>query len=178
MKTRLSTSLIAICFSLLFLAQTPGQAAASDGLRVAFVDMQRALSESKAGSQAQEEYEKVVKDAQKELNSKKEDFERQQQKYAKQKDSLSQQARTERQEKLLSLERDLKRSFQDQQESLRRKNAQIVGGLVRELRKVVSSVGEKEGFTVILEKGSQAVLYADNSIDITDDVIKEFDKRN
>lgn len=146
--------------------------------RFAIVDMQRALSESKAGSEAQNEYEKVVKDAQQDLNKQKQDLERQQQKYVKQKDSLSETARTERQEKLLSMERDLKRSFQDQQEKLRRKNAQLVGELVRELRDVVSEVGKSEGFTVILEKGSQAVLYADNNVDITDKVIAEFDKRN
>ncbi|MCB0344547.1 MAG: OmpH family outer membrane protein [Bdellovibrionales bacterium] len=177
MNTRLLNSFVMFCLAAVCCIAFAPTAQAAD-LRVAFVDMQRALSESEAGSKAQKDYEKVVKEAQDELNSKKADFDRQQEKYSKQKNSLSSTAKTERQEKLLSMERDLKRSFQDQQESLRRKNAQLVGGLVRELRDVVSQVGKKEGFTVILEKGSQAVLYADNSIDITDEVIKEFNRRN
>ena len=51
-----------------------------------------------------------------------------------------------------------------------------VGELVEQLRKVVDQVGQDEGYTLILEKGGPALLYADSKIDITEDVIKRFNE--
>jgi outer membrane protein len=145
-------------------------------IRIAYVDMQKALTDSKRGQSAQQEYEKEVRGAQIELDKKKAEFERLQNDFAKRRDSLSPEARVERGEELLSLEKDLKRSFEDSQGALRRKNAALVGKLVDEIREVVDVVGKEQGFTLILEKGGQSVLYADTSIDITNDVISAFDK--
>lgn len=167
--------LYTIACSLLFSSEI---ALAAPDLKVGYVDMQRALSESKAGAEAQKAYEGEVKKAQAKLDSKKEEYERLQGELEKQKDSLSEKARSEREEKLLVLEKELKRSFQDSQEQLRRENMKLVGGLVKKLRQVVDEVGKSEGFTIILEKGGQSVLYADSDIDITAQVIKEFDAQN
>jgi len=147
-------------------------------IRIAYVDLEKALSGSKAGMQAQKEYEAEVKNAQTDLDKKKKEFQRSQEDMSKARASLSDDARVQREEKLMTLEKDLKRTLQDSQESLRRKNAKLVGDLVKKLRDVVNEVGKKEGFTVILEKSSQSVLYADASIDITDKVVQAFDQSN
>lgn len=149
---------------------------AADNIRVGIVDLKRALESSQAGKDAQKKYEVEVKKAQARLDDKKSEFEKLQQNFSKQRDSLNEKARTDKQEQLLAMERDLKRSFADSQESLRRRNAQLVGELVDKLRKVVDEFGKKEGFTVILEKGGQSVLFADSSIDITDEVVERFDR--
>ena len=44
-------------------------------------------------------------------------------------------------------------------------------GNIRELENVIERA-------IILEKSAQAVLYADSSIDITDDVVKAFDNKS
>lgn len=175
MKVFVSSCVYLICVCLF---ASSALAVDDSDLRVALVDMQRALSESKAGVKAQKAYEKQVRSAQADLDSKKEDFEKEKGKFEKQRDSLSDKARLEKEEKLIGLEKNLKRSFQDTQEKLRRENAKIVSELVGELRKVVSEVGKDDGFTMILESSSQSVLYADNSIDITDKVIGKFDLQN
>jgi outer membrane protein len=147
---------------------------AAPDLRVGVVDMQRALEESKAGQEAQKQYQDEVKRAQTDIDAKKADLERRQQTYQKQKTSLNQKALEEKQEELIGLEKELKRSFQDQQDALRRKNNQLVGELIKKLRKVVDDYGKDSGYSLILEKGSQSVLFADNSVEITDAVIKRF----
>jgi outer membrane protein len=53
----------------------------------------------------------------------------------------------------------------------------MVSDLVKELRRTVEGIGKKNKYTVILERSAQAVLYADNSIDITDEVIKQFNEQ-
>jgi len=151
--------------------------AAQPEFRVAYVDLEKALRQTKAGSEAQEDYEKELKVAQEELDDKKSEFERKKERFVKQADSLSESAKLERQEELRELERDLKRTFTDSQEKLRRTNLKLVGGLMKTMREVVKEVGEREGFTLVLEKGSQTVLYADSSIDITPKVVAAFDAR-
>ena len=171
-----TTSIVGIVFvASIFVALSFSQALAAPDVKVGFVDIQRALSSSKAGAEAQKKYEAEVKKAQAKLDAKKDEFEKLQSEYEKQKESLSDKARAEREEKLLGLEKDLKRSFQDSQEGLRRENVKLLGELVKKIRKVVDGVGQEEGFTVILEKGGQTVLYADSQIDLTDRVIKDFD---
>jgi len=150
-------------------------AVASPDLKVGYVDMQRALTGSRAGSEAQKKYEDEVKKSQVKIDEKKKEFEAQKAEFAKQRDSLSEKARTEREDKLISMEKELRRSFQDAQEKLRRSNAGLVGELVKKLRTVVERMGKEESFTMILERGGQSVLYADNQIDLTERVIKEFD---
>ena len=144
--------------------------------RVAFVDMQKALQGSEAGKEAQKQYESEVKKSQGKIDEKKTEFEKLQKNYTKQKESLSEKARQDKEEELMGVEKELKRNFQDTQETLRRRNGQIVGELVEQLRKVVDQVGQDEGYTLILEKGGPALLYADSKIDITEDVIKRFNE--
>ena len=145
-------------------------------LKIGYVDLQRAISESVAGKSAQSQYEVEVKKAQTEIDKKKADYEGQKASFSKQKESLNEKAQDKRQEEILSLERNLKRSFQDSQEDLRRKNAQIVSDLVKQLRTVVEQYGKDNGFSMIVEKGASSVLYADAKIDITQDILKKFDE--
>ena len=151
---------------------------AAPELRVGYVDIQRALAASEAGKSAQKKYEDEVKRLQTNLDGLKSGFEKAQKDYVKQKESLNDKARSEKEEDLVSKKKDLERTFQDSQESLRRKNAQLVSGLVEKLKKVVDEYGKQQGFTVILEKGAQSVLYADSRIDITDSIVEKFDQAN
>ncbi len=150
-------------------------AAAAPDMKVGFVDMQRALAATTAGKDAQKKYEAEVKKLQGKLDEKKGEFEKLRQAYQKQRDSLNEKAKQEKEEELLGREKELKRTFQDSQEALRRKNAQLVGELVEKMKKVVDEYGRAQGFTLILEKGGQGLLFADTKIDVTDDIVAKFD---
>ena len=175
MKSKVSLAVILLGLFGLVAVSLPGQALAAPELRVGYVDLQKALTNSKLGSAAQKKYEEEVKAAQAKLDVKKKEFEGLQDAFQKQKESLNDKARAEKQEQLINREKDLKRTFQDSQEALRRRNNQLVGDLIKDIRKAVNEVGKAENFTLILEKSAQSVLYADNSIDVTDKVVKKFD---
>jgi len=46
----------------------------------------------------------------------------------------------------------------------------------REIEKIVEKIGQKEGYTIILELGTVGLLYYDDTHDITTQVIKAYDK--
>lgn len=150
-------------------------ASADSSVKIAYVDLQKALSESEAGKTAEDKFQEEVKKARAGIDAKKKDYDALQESVKKQKDSLSAKALSEKEEKLTAMEKDLKRAIQDGEDSLRRKNAQLVGDLVKKLRAIVDQIGKDDGYTLIMEKGAQSpVLFADKEIDITDKVVKKF----
>lgn len=150
------------------------RAQAESETKIAYVDIEKALSLTKEGATAQRSYEAEVKKAQAGLDKQRKELESLKKDYASQRDSLSGDALASKGEKIISLEKDLKRDFQDTQDQLRRKNVQLVSGLMVRMRKAVEEIGKQEGLTMILEKGNQ-VLYANSSADITEKVAKKFD---
>jgi outer membrane protein len=46
----------------------------------------------------------------------------------------------------------------------------------REIEKVVEKIAKKAGYTIILEQGTVGLIYNDDNIDITAQVIKAYDK--
>lgn len=156
---------------------SPRIARADDGAKLAVVDLQEALSRTSQGERAQKEYEKEVKGLQEDIDEKKEEFERLSKELSKQRNSLSEEALMSKEEKLIELKKDLERSVRDSKEKLRRRNAQLVSGLLEKMREVVQELGKEEGYTLVVEKGAQGVLFVDASVEVTDQVVARFNKR-
>lgn len=160
-----------------FLITAQTTSAAAD-IKIAVVDIQKALASSKIGQDAQKKYEIELKKAQGQIDKKKGEYDQLQSSLEKQRGSLNSKALAEKEEQLVSMEKDLKRSFQDKREELRRENMRLVGELVGKIKKIVEVLAKDEGYTIVLEKNAQGALYADSKIDITDGVVKKFDAGN
>jgi outer membrane protein len=73
--------------------------------------------------------------------------------------------------------KDYQRFAKDIQETLQQTDADYTRKIVESLLKVAQDVGKRDGYTLILEKTQSSLVYADDSIDMTDEVIKTFDKQ-
>jgi outer membrane protein len=60
------------------------------------------------------------------------------------------------------------------QTDLQKKDSDLTGSILRELQKVIQDIGEREGYSMIVEMNS--LLFADKSLDLTERVIDEYDK--
>src|SRR5579885_1024605 len=147
-------------------------AAASSEIKIAFVDMQRALNDSNAGKKAKGEFRSEITRLQNKLQ-------RQQQEVQALKDELERKGPLMRDDERRNLQddytrklRDFERAYKDSKDELQQKDNEVTGAIVRDLAYVVRNVGERDGYTLVLEKGS--LLWATSSIDITDEVIREY----
>lgn len=147
-------------------------AAASAEIKLAYVDMQRALNDSNAGKKAKGEFRTEISRLQNKLQ-------RQQQEVQALKDELDRKGPLMRDDERRNLQddytrklRDFERSYKDSKEELQQKDNEVTGAIIRDLAYIVRNVGERGGYTVVLEKGS--LLWANSSIDITDQVIREY----
>jgi outer membrane protein len=144
-------------------------------LKVAYVDIQRAVNESNAGKEAKkaitkdvEKIQHIVVDKQKELQTLKESLD-------KQALMLTPDARANKEKEYQNKLREFQRWGEDTQNEINQKRMEIERNISAALIKVIQKIGADEGYTVILEKNESIVLYASKTIDITDRVIKAYD---
>lgn len=152
-----------------------GNAVAAD-LKVGYVDLQKVLNDSEAGRSAKEnigkkvkEYEIQVQARQKELQAAKEELE-------KQALLLSDEARAKKEREYQQKLKDLQRFTKDIRDDLQMRDADATKKILEQVLKVVREFGEKEGYTLILEKNESSLIYASESIDLTDTILKLYNK--
>jgi len=144
-------------------------------LKVAYVDIQRAVNDSNAGKEAKkaitkdvEKFQRLVADKQKELQTLKESLD-------KQVLMMTPDARANKEKEYQNKLREFQRWGEDSQNEVNQKRMEMERNISVALIKVIQKIGADEGYTVILEKNENIVLYASKSIDITDRVIKAYD---
>lgn len=149
---------------------------AQDRVKIGFIDIQRAISDSNAGKRAKERFQAQVKKAEAELLKEKTELERL-------KADLDKKGPLMKEEERRSLESDLQRRYvnyqrtmTDQQQELRQKEGALTGDILKELEKIVNEIGKSDKFTLILERNQ--ILYSDQGIDVTNKVIEVFNSRN
>ena len=152
------------------------QVGAQDRVKIGFIDIQRAISDSNAGKRAKERFQAQVKKAEAELLKEKNELERL-------KADLDKKGPLMKEEERRNLEGDLQRRYvnyqrtmTDQQQELRQKEGALTGDILKELEKIVNEIGKSDKFTLILERNQ--ILYSDQGIDVTNKVIEVFNSRN
>ncbi len=171
---RFSFQIAIVTFAGLLLA---GPAAAAESVRIAVVNQQRALASSNEGRAAEKALKSLMQKKRTELEPLEQELKRQQEEFESQKYVLSRSALEERKLDLLKRQRDLERSMREAEDDLEIENRRLMQPLVKRIEKALSELGKEKDFTVILETKSTAVLYAEESIDITDLVIKKLNKK-
>lgn len=169
---RRATSGIVVALWLLALAPP-----AAAELKVGIVDLQRALNESASGKKAKDQFKVEFDRMQNSLKAEKDKLDRLKEDLDKQSVVLKEEERKSKAEEFERKRRDLRRKLEDSDAELRKKDQELTGDILKELAQVIQEIGEREGYTLVLENSSSAVLYGSKSIDMTDAVIKAYDAR-
>ena len=146
-------------------------------LRIAVVDMQRALNECDAGKRAKDQVKSKFEKAQDQLKRQREDLDRMREDYDKRALVLREDERHNLEKDLETRQLEFKRKYEDFQRDLQRTDKELTSSIVESLYKTVQDYGAEKGYTLVLESSSGALLYADKSNDITDEIVKIFNSR-
>jgi outer membrane protein len=174
MRTTLK-SLLFPAFAAVAIA-TAGDAYAADS-KIAVVDMQRAVTESTAGSTAQQTLKKLFSSRQADLQQKEKDL-------AKKKDTLEKSAKAGKvpQAQLQQQAEQLQKEFGDYQQltlnyqrEMQQKEGELTQPILQGLLAVVRRIAAQEGYEVILEKS--AAPYFRPDLDVTDKAIQLFNQQ-
>lgn len=165
--------------------------AASAELRFAVVDVQKAVAQSKAGKDARAVVLREKKRLEERFSTRKEKFEknvaalRALQDEIRQKGAIWRAEERERKEADLrkrgrNIARDedeLKRMAQESRRDLQARERRLMGGLIKQLNDVVAVVAKEGKYDLILAKTPGVVLFHSKSVDITEQVIKLYNKK-
>jgi len=162
-----------------FLTFTLGPGSVHAELKVGVVDLQRAMELSAEGQKAKAVFQQKVEKIQRDLKERQDRLTVLKDQMERQATSglLSAGARSDMEREYQDRLRDFKRLYEDYQEEMRREDGELSERILRRLIEVIEGMGMKGGYDLILEKTQSAVLYRSNAVDLTDQVIKEFDQR-
>ncbi|HTZ18682.1 MAG TPA: OmpH family outer membrane protein [Dissulfurispiraceae bacterium] len=150
--------------------------AADAAMKIGLVDLFRAVNESEQGKKAKTELEAMIKVKQDSLEEKGKAIEKLKAELDKQGGVLSGEAKKAKEEEMERLAREYQRNVADSQNDVRKKEGELTGRIVKELRDIVTDIAQEDKYTMVLEKAEGLVLFADKDLDITDKVIKKFDE--
>ena len=153
---------------------TAGRASGADGVKIGYVDLRVALNESEAGKKAKIELESLIKTKQSSIEEKGKVIEKLKGDFEKQASVLSADARKSKEEEIERLVRDYQRLVQDSQNDIKKKEGEITGSILKEIRDVVEKIGQEEGYSLILENVEGIILFSRKDLDVTERVIKTY----
>ncbi len=156
----------------MLLAAVP--AGAANG-KVGVIDLQKVLRTSAAGQSAQKSIAAKAKSFQNTMQSRQTALKKLNDDFEKQKMVLSKEAIAEKERDLQQKVKDFQRFGKDAQEELQQEDRQATSRILDEVAKVVKDFGVKGGYDVIIEKST--TLYTADSVDLTDEVAKAYDKK-
>lgn len=145
--------------------------------KIGYVDLQKALNTSEAGKAAKERISKKVKEYEGTIDTRQKEIKKLKEELEKQAMLLSEDARGAKERDYQQKVKEFQRFTKDIQEELQQKDNDFTKQILEELFKVIKEVGEKEGYTLILEQSESSILYADEKVNLTDKVIKAFDAK-
>lgn len=140
--------------------------------RFAVVDMQRALNDCDAGKKAKDQVKAKFERSQESLKKQREDLDRMKEDYDRKALVLKEEERRNLEKDLENRTLEFKRKYEDFQRDLKRTDAELTSSIVEELYGIVRDYGAKNNYTMVLEASSGALLYADKSVDVTDEIVK------
>jgi outer membrane protein len=161
-------------------AQAPPPAAATTAAlqRIAYIDVQRVLARSAAGVAAREALERDKATMQREMDGKRVELEKLREELEKKGALLTPEARREKQDQFERKRRDAARLADDFQKELERKEAQLLQKVLQDVSGIIERIGKEKGYYLVVEKRGAGVIYAAAEADITDEIIRAFDKQS
>ena len=164
------------------LAQGVAPVHAGEVIRVGVMDQQMVIERTKAGKLALEEVKGYSMTRQKIIQADEQELKDLEQSLQDPNVKLADQARQEKEEQLRGKMEAFQRRLQEFNREVQQKQREMVVEYAQKIAAAAQSVGQKEGYTAILDKGNEAliriVLYHQPALDVTDSVIKEFDRQN
>lgn len=141
---------------------------------IAYIDLQKVMVESNKGKEAKQTLTQEADRLKKTLDGKQDELQKMKDAIEKQGTTITPEARTEKEKQYQNKLKDYQRLANDYQTELQQKDMELTQKMLKELEAVIKSLGEKEKYTLIVEKSQ--VLYAAPAIDITAKVINSFNE--
>jgi len=175
MKTSLRILLPVLLCTALFLM--PLSVAAKE-IKVGVISIQEIIDTAKVGQEARKVLEAKKNELEPKFRSEQESLQAQAQEIEKKGTVWSEEVRTEKERDYQKNLREYQLKVEDAQYEMKQLEKKVLDPIFKELQAVITEVGKNEGLTLVFEKSrSNGLLYADETLDISETVRKALDEK-
>jgi outer membrane protein len=153
-----------------------GAAQATSPVKIAVVDFEKFQKNSQAFQKTAAEVRKKFDELQKKLNQERDSLTKLEEDFRKQSMMLSLDAQEDKRRELEKKQRQYKYLYDESSQEMKDIEADSMKKIMQDVQKTVAKIGEKEGYSLILERKTPGLVYSNQAIDITDRVTEAYDK--
>lgn len=145
--------------------------------KIGYVDLQKVIINSKAGKSAKKAFEVKFTKKRNIIEQKTKALEKMKQEFIKNSTMLNESKRKEKAEQIEKQEKDLNRTREDFREELQKEDLELTRKILKETEEILIKTAQSEGYDMIVERTESGIIYASPQMDITDKIIKAYDKK-
>lgn len=175
MPRRLLVAAIAAAFCLTALTASTATVSAAE-TKIGFIDPRKAIFASAEGKAAEKSFNALLEKKQSEVRPQRDELQKLEEDFEKQKYVLSESALQERSLDLARKRRDYERNLKEVEEDMQIEQIKLLQPVQKRIKEAVAEVGKEKGISLIIDKSMAGVLYFDESLDLTDLVIEKLNK--
>lgn len=159
-------------------AMIVGQAsmARAEDTKLGYVDLQKAIQETSTGKKAKSDLEKEFNAKKGELQKKEGDLKKMADDFKKKEVALSDEMKAKKQQELQTEMMKFQREVGESQQNIQKKERELTEPILKKLQASLDKIAKEKGYAMVLEKSEQSVLWAKKELDLTDDLVKEYEK--
>ncbi len=146
-----------------------------EGAKIAYINIQRIANESAEGKAATAKVQALVQKKQAEAIENNKALQADQQKLAAGASVMSEASRAELEKKIERQNVELQRMTQDAQQEVQELQQTLQNQFQQKLMPIVQQVASTKGIHMLFSAADSGIVWADQGLDITADVIKQFD---
>lgn len=159
-------------------AVAPTSASAKNETSYGLLDMQRVILSVDEGKKARTELEKKIKVKEEEMLGKKKELDKLNEDWKQQSAIMSEDARTRKQKDFQDKVMELRNAEMAFQNEIKKEEAQATQKIAMKVAKMVERISKDKNLDLVFEANSSGLLYVKNPIDLTEQIIKDYEKFN
>jgi len=148
--------------------------------KIAVIDMQAALAQTKEGQKAAADLRAKYTPKQQEFQQRQSELQQKQEQYKRTENTISEEAKAKLARDVDTLSRNLERDTQDAQDDMNADQQRVVQELGGKMMRIVTKYAEDHQLQFVFDVAGQPnnIYFASNAIDITRDIIGLYDQSN
>jgi outer membrane protein len=151
-----------------------GSSALAEELKLGYVDMQRAVSETEDGRKAKANLKKIFDQKQKELDEQQDELKKAVEDLDKKRSILNPDVVRQKEAELQTRMQKFQQTYLRHQQDLQAKEQEAMSKIVERMNKILGKIALAENFTMILDKTAGGIVFAKPHLDLTNDLIRRY----
>jgi outer membrane protein len=144
---------------------------------IGLVDIQKVITSIKQGKAVQKDLEKAFNDKKAVLKKDEDKIKKAQEDYKKQSMVLAEAARMNKEREMQEMMMGLQNKTMEFQKDIQKLEADKKKPILDNLRPIIDEVSKSKAVAMTFELSAAPIVYAESKIDITDEVVKAYDKK-